>query len=172
MNDLRKRAEELVDQINLKELDLKTKDKISIIYELLVHQRELEIQNEEIRRANLELEELKNRYFDLYNTAPVGYITLNDVGIIVSYNYTFLEMLKLSGNNIKGRAFLDYIHPNDSKYFLSNYRDFYLQPEGKSLELRLVRSKGIIHVLIKGRKEKNAENLNLTITDITDLKES
>lgn len=172
MNELRKKAEELVDQINLKEIDLKSKDKISIIYELLVHQRELEIQNEEIRRANLELEELKNRYFELYNTAPVGYITLNDVGIIVNYNHTFLEMLKLSGNSIKGRAFLDYIHPNDSKYFLANYRDFYQQPEGKSLELRIIRTKGFIHVLIKGRKEKSTGNLNLTITDITDLKES
>lgn len=61
MDDLRKRAEDFIDKMKLEDLDNSKKDNLSLMYELLVHQRELEIQNEEIRRANLEIEEIKNR---------------------------------------------------------------------------------------------------------------
>ncbi|MCX8083673.1 MAG: PAS domain S-box protein [Calditerrivibrio sp.] len=172
MSDLRKKAEELVDSINLSELNLEHKDKLSIIYELLVHQRELEIQNEEIRRANLELEELKNKYYDLYNSAPVGYLTLNEVGIILSYNQTFSTMLKIVGNDIKGKSLIDFVHSNDHRYFLANYKDFYTQPEGKNMELRFIRGKGYLSCLVTGKRDKYSNNLNIIVTDISEIKES
>lgn len=58
----------------------------SALHELRVHQIELDLQNEELRRAQQELEASQERYFDLYNLAPVGYFTLNDKSLILEAN--------------------------------------------------------------------------------------
>ena len=62
------------------------------LHELRVHQIELELQNEELRRAHLELDTARARYFDLYDLAPIGYCTLNQ-GLIVKANLTAVSML-------------------------------------------------------------------------------
>ena len=71
---LRKRAEEFLaarpeDIRNIEPADIRM-----LVHELQVHQVELEMQNDELRRAREELEESRNRYFDLYDLAPVGYL--------------------------------------------------------------------------------------------------
>ena len=56
------------------------------LHNLKVHQIELELQNEELRFIQAELERTKARYFQLYNSAPIGYLTLNASGIILNSN--------------------------------------------------------------------------------------
>jgi len=65
-------------------------------YELQVHQIELEMQNIELQRVRVELETARARYFDLYNLAPVGYITLTNNGIIEEANLTAATLLGVS----------------------------------------------------------------------------
>ena len=55
---------------------------LDILEELRIRQIELEIQNEELRRAQTDLETSRERYFDLYNLAPVGYLSVNDEGLV------------------------------------------------------------------------------------------
>jgi len=64
-----------------------------LIHELQVHQIELEMQNEELRRAQAELDMQRKRYFDLYNLAPVGYCTISENGLIQEANLTATMML-------------------------------------------------------------------------------
>src|SRR4051812_9895149 len=63
------------------------------LYDLRVHQIELEMQNEELRRAQLDLELARHQYFDLYDLAPVAYCTLNEAGLILQANLTAVNML-------------------------------------------------------------------------------
>jgi hypothetical protein len=83
-SDLRRRAEERVGAAGVEDLEaLSPEEARHLVYELRVHQLELEMQNEELRRAQDALEASRARYFDLYNLAPVGYFTLSEQGLIL-----------------------------------------------------------------------------------------
>ena len=74
-----------------------------LVYELQVHQIELEMQNEELQRAQIEVEEGLSRYTDLYEFAPVGYLTLNREGEIRQVNLTGARLLGLERSRLVGK---------------------------------------------------------------------
>ena len=76
-----------------------------LVHELQVHQIELEMQNEELRRARAELEAGLERYTDLYDFAPVGYLTLDRDGAIRQVNLTGARLLGLERARLVGRRF-------------------------------------------------------------------
>jgi hypothetical protein len=68
-------------------------DLLKLIHELEVHQIELEMQNEELRRSQFETETAKGAFIDFYDFAPVGYLTLTNEGIISELNLTTAILL-------------------------------------------------------------------------------
>ncbi|MEX2185500.1 MAG: PAS domain S-box protein [Pirellulales bacterium] len=90
---LRHRAEQLLRARPADRPTLPTQDVQALVQELNVYQMELEIQNEELRQAQVELAHTRDRYADLYEFAPVGYVTLNKDGKIVEANLTAAAML-------------------------------------------------------------------------------
>jgi PAS domain S-box-containing protein len=64
-----------------------------LLHELRVHQIELEMQNEELRKAQAEIEAGRARYFDLYDLAPVGYVTVSEKGLVLEANLTAAALL-------------------------------------------------------------------------------
>ncbi len=66
--------------------DLTIADSHSLLQELHVHQIELEMQNEELRRAKIELEDSRTGYMNLYELAPVGYFSVSDDGLLLQAN--------------------------------------------------------------------------------------
>ena len=80
-----------------------------IIHELRVHQIELEMQNEDLRQAQANLEELKDRCLYLYDFAPAGYVTLNDKGLILEANLTAARLLGEERRVLINRPFARFV---------------------------------------------------------------
>ena len=78
---LRKRAEEKAAESPKETEPLSPAATRLTLHELRVHQIELEMQNEELRRAQAELDASRALYFDLYDLAPVGYVTVAENGL-------------------------------------------------------------------------------------------
>jgi len=84
-----------------------------LLHELLTHKIELERQNVELRRAQLALEESRDRFVDLYEFAPVGYITLDETGLIIESNLTGTMLLQLERRKLLHGSFDRFVAPED-----------------------------------------------------------
>ena len=108
------------------------------LHELRVHQIELERQNEELRRAQAELNARWARYFDLYNLAPMGYVTLSDQGMILEANLTATQMLGVDRSALVKQSITPFIIPEDQDIFHFNRQQLFEtgQPQGCELRIR------------------------------------
>lgn len=84
-----------------------------MLHELQVHQIELEMQNEELRRAQGELELAREKYFDLYELAPVGYCSVGQSGVIVKANLTLATLLGVPRSVLTQRLLSQFIGKDD-----------------------------------------------------------
>ncbi|MGM0574332.1 MAG: ATP-binding protein [Myxococcota bacterium] len=75
----------------------------ALVHELEIHHVELEVQNEELRRAQADLAEARDRYRDLYELAPVGYLTLDEQGVIVRANQAMSKLCGVETGDLLGR---------------------------------------------------------------------
>jgi len=87
------------------------------LHELHVHQIELEMQNEELRRAHEDLDAARARYFDLYDLAPVGYCTVDEAGRILEANLTAATLLGVPRSAMAGQRISRYLFGADQDAF-------------------------------------------------------
>ncbi len=80
----------------------------------------LELQNEQLSETRAELEYSHHRYADLYDLAPVGYVTLDGKGCIQEINQTASQLLGWSVAHLMGRPLLTHIAPGDRRAFLKH----------------------------------------------------
>jgi two-component system, NtrC family, response regulator AtoC len=113
-----------------------------LIQELKVHQIELEMQNEELRRTQLDLEESRANYFDLYNFAPVGYFTLDMKGLIQHVNLTGAALLGLERRSLVGKAFILFVAKDYRNTFFLHQKKVVGSQESVSCEITLVKHNG------------------------------
>lgn len=114
---LRQRAEERLKKLGQKPSYATEQDPLYLVHELQVHRIELEIQNEELRRANCEAEELRRRYHDLYDLAPVGYLTMDEQGAIIEANLTSASLLGVDRSVLAGRPLSFFLAPEARKEY-------------------------------------------------------
>jgi len=103
-----------------------------LVHELYVHQIELEMQNEQLRQSQLDLEASRDYFVDFYDFAPVGYLTLNSDGMIDAINLTGATLLGVERNNLLLHRFASYVVPEDRdrwyRHFLSVLKEDNKQP--------------------------------------------
>ncbi len=91
----------------------KDKTPEEIIHELHVHQFELEMQNEELKRVQLELEKSRNKYQELYDFIPVGYFILDHKGLIKEVNLSGAALLGIPRSELITRGFGRFVAPEN-----------------------------------------------------------
>ncbi|MBF0227937.1 MAG: PAS domain-containing protein, partial [Desulfobacterales bacterium] len=156
---------------------MSSENKSKLIHELQVHQIELNMQNENLRRTQQELEESKSKYFDLYDLAPVGYFSIDKNGIILNVNITGTEMLQVERKKLINQGFSRFIDPQFIDIFRNHCLNMFETKTKQTCEIKLIRSdKTSIYVQMDCIGELgangNANQIKATITDITELKEA
>jgi PAS domain S-box-containing protein len=111
----------------------------ALIHNLQVHQIELELQNEELRRVQLDLQAARDRYADLYNFAPVGYFTLDGNGAIVEANLTGARLLNVARSALIGAPLARFVAKEDWDKYAVYRVGLGQSQEPQTVEIRLVR---------------------------------
>ena len=139
-DELRRQAEErLAKEKTEVEFDLSPEETQKTLHELQVHQIELEMQNEELRRAQEQLEALRARYFDLYDLAPVGYMTLSEQGLILEANLTASTLLNTSRTALVRQPISRFILKEDQDIYYLHRKQLFETGKPQSCELRVVK---------------------------------
>jgi PAS domain S-box-containing protein len=112
------------------------------LHELRVYQIELEMQNEELRRAQRELDEVRIRYFDLYDLAPVGYCTIGENGLIQEANLTIASLLGVTRNDLVKSLVSPFIIKEDQDIYYKFFIRLFQTDAPQECELRMVKKDG------------------------------
>lgn len=113
-----------------------------ICHDLEVHEIELEMQNEELIHTYQELDNSNKRYFDFYNLAPVGYLTLSEEGLILEANLTSSTLLGISTQILIQKPVSHFILQEDQDIYYLYNKSFSDQTKQPSCELRMLHSDG------------------------------
>ena len=144
-----------------------------VVHELEVHQIELEMQNDELRRAQFALEESRNRYVDLYELAPVGYLTLTSEGLISEINLTGAALLGRARAKVLRRRFSQFVTSEDKDRYHNLFSSLMQHDEQQACELALQRGDGgsTFYAHLDCRRVAAGDKpplARITLTDITE----
>jgi PAS domain S-box-containing protein len=171
LNLLRKEAEAQL--IHEPAIDTVTHTSETLLRELQVHQIELEMQNEELRCAHVALEAAHDRYLQLYDFAPVAYLTLSKNELITEANLTCCALLGVERNKLLNSRFAHYVTPEDGD---SWYLFFKQVKDKQQHELTLCRTDGThfdAHIdCLHVKEDDRLEMLRIAIIDITEHKKA
>jgi diguanylate cyclase (GGDEF)-like protein/PAS domain S-box-containing protein len=169
--EIRRKAEEAV--ARMARIKAPAGEEEKTMHELLVHQIELEMQNEELRRLQSSLDAERARYFELFDLAPVGYITLDDHNLILEANLTAANQFGLPREKLTKLPLSRVILPEDQDIFYVTRKKLIADRAAQSCQLRVLKSDG---TFFWGRLElapvaptgDTGDFCRISITDITE----
>jgi len=174
LNDesLRKKAEKKLKSLSKTELkELSAEDTIRLIHELRIHQVELEMQNEELKRAHTEIEESSVKYSDLYDFAPVGYFTFDKNGLILEANLTGTGLLGIERSHLIKKPFSQYIGKDNQDIFFLHRRKVFDTKERQTCEVKIKRKNATeFYAQLESMAVKDSDgNFSQCRTVVTDI---
>ena len=148
-------------------------DPLSLVHELEVHRIELEMQNEELRRAQREMEESKEKYLDFYDFAPVGYLALDETGMISDLNLTAAGLLGIEKKSLIDKPFTLFIQAESQDTFYLHRQEVLKSSTKQTCDLVLKKSGGaFLHAKVDsiGMEINGQRVIRTVLADITEHK--
>ncbi len=173
---LRSEAEGML--LNLSPDELKAQPNEILLHELMVHKVELEMQNEELRKTHLAMEEARDRYWHLYEFSPIGYITVSRETMISEINLTGSSMLAVNRSKILNRRFQNFVAPQEQdrwhRLFMGMMNN--TENEKQAFDLEMQHEDGSLfygHLdCIRLKIEDAPPLLRIALTDVSKLKQA
>jgi PAS domain S-box-containing protein len=174
--ELRRRAMETLKSKSSPMEKMPAEDVRNLVEELQIHQVELEMQNEELRSVQWELEQSRKKYSDLYDFAPVGYLTLSEEGRIVEANLTAAKQLGIERSLLIGKPFNLYAAENYREELHLHLRRVFNTKQPHTCEIKLDgRGRVNFYVQLDSTYLLDSDGQNLartTMTEISDRKKT
>ncbi len=171
--ELRKRAEEKLRFRATPIEKMSDADILKLTHELQIHQIELEMQNEDLRKSQNELAESRDRYSWLYDFAPVGYLTISEKGLIIEANLTFALMLDMERGLLIKKQLSKFIAREDQDIFYHHHRQILNTKELEICELKMLTKDGAkFHAHLESEivLDQNDHQCKIIVSDITKRK--
>ncbi len=168
-DELRRRAEA---ELGHRPTDAVASDSARLLHELQVHQIELDLQNDELKLARDAAEEAAARYTDLYDFAPVGYVTLNRMGVITQANLAAAQLLGSARVDLAGKHLSAWLVETAVPTFTSFMRQVFLADARQSCELALCVGGQIRTVQLDASVSDDQQKCRLALVDITERKQA
>lgn len=115
-----------------------------LLHELQVHQVELKMQNDELRLTQIAMEESRDRYVDLYDFAPIGYLTLSPEGMISELNLTAADMLGTVRKQLVSRRFSQFVVKEDRERWYRHFMSVIQHSQRQRCEVSIQRGDGSV----------------------------
>ena len=142
-----------------------------LLQELEVHQIELEMQNEELTAARDKMEALVEKYTDLYDFAPVGYLTLDPLGGILEANLAAASLLGLARSALIKKSFCFFVSPAGRSVFDALLKKVFAGGTREECDvILLVEGKQPFDVRIRANLFESGEACRVAVSDITEHK--
>ncbi len=166
---LRQKAEELLKNKPLKHvLSFSEAEYLKLIFELEVHQIELELQNHELTLAKELADEVARKYAELYDFAPSGYFTLSRGGEIIGLNLAAAQMLGKGRSNLINSSFKSFISDSTKPVFKIFLNKVFINKVKESCEISLNYSdKQPVYIHLSGIANEQGNHCNIIAVDIT-----
>ncbi len=172
---LRQKAEKLLSETPEKPAPATGTDIKELLQELSVHQIELEMQNEDLRRAQEQLEESRAEYAEIYDFAPVGYLTFDKVGLVSRANLTACGLLGIERNLLVKKPLTLFINPESQDLFYLHKQKVLETTTAQTCYLVLKRKDGTFfdaQLDSIAAQVKGATAIRTVLTDITVRKQA
>lgn len=172
---LRQRAEKPLSKKSPRASKVEDKGFKKLVHELEVHQVELEMQNEELRKAQEVIEESRQKYSDLYDFAPIGYFTFSSKGEILEVNLTGASLLGIEREKLIRRPFAAFVEAEFQSHFRDYCRNMLSSGKPERCELKLIKKDGkpfyasLRSIVVR---HDNSIRIRSAVSDISELKKA
>ena len=172
------RLKETEDHLKKQRVSLETlvRERDKLVEDLKIHQVELEVQAEDLRRAQQEAQESRDKYLDLFDYAPVGYLILAQDSTVLDTNLTAAQLLDLERSKLTRSPFTKFITSDSQDTFYYHLNQTFETETRQKSEIRIRRKDGsdfyaqlesiVVH------SEGKPDYVRTSLSDITERKKA